>query len=257
MGGAALQTLVRAGVGRVGIADFDRFEATNLNRQVFASSESIGEEKTHATREALLRINPELDVEIFGSDWVDHLDHILDRYHVVVNGMDDLRAGIQLYRKARECEATIVDAYTSPYPSVTVVTPRDPRPEERLGYPTLGIPVAELSERHLRLSFMRELSYVSAASTGIRRLDPVVVEEILQGRRPRSSFAPVVITAGNLMAFEAIRALLGLPSGAGHEGYLLDLWTGRIERPGRKMLMRLRRWIASRALDKATRGRSS
>lgn len=251
MGGAALQTLVRAGVGRIGITDPDHFEATNLNRQVFASTESLGEDKTHATREALLKINPELDVEIFGPDWVDHLDHILSRYGVALNGMDDIRAGIQLYRKARERGATIVDAYTSPYPSVTVVTPRDPRPEERLGYPTVGIPVADLTERHLRLSFMRELSYVSATSTGIGKLDPLVLEEILQGLRPRCSFAPVVITAGNLMAFEAIRSLLGLPSGAGHEGYLLDLWGGRVERPGKKILIRLKRWIAERALARA------
>ncbi len=254
MGGAALQALVRAGVGRVAVADFDHFEATGLNRQVFASTENLGRAKTRATRDALLKINPELDIEMFGSEWVDHLDHVLARYPVAVNGMDDVRAGIHLYRKARERGATVIDAYTSPFPSVTVVTPRDPRPEERLGYPTVGIPVAELTEHQLRLSFMRELSYVLAATTGISKLDPVVVEEILRGRRPPSSFAPVAITAGNLMAFEAIRALLGLPSGAGHKGYLLDLWSGRVERPGRKMLMRLKRWIAGRALARAAYG---
>ena len=254
MGGAALQALVRAGVGRVAVADFDHFEATGLNRQVFASTENLGRDKTRATREALLKINPELDVEIFGREWVDHLDHVLGRYPVVVNGMDDIRAGIHLYRKARERNATVIDAYTSPFPSVTVVTPQDPRPEERLGYPTLGIPVRHLTERQLQLSFMRELSYVLAASSGIRKLDPVVAEEILRGRRPHSSFAPVAITAGNLMAFEAIRAVLDLPSGAGHEGYLLDLWGGRVERPGGKMLMRLKRWIAERGLARVAEG---
>ena len=132
MGGAAAEALVRAGVGALALADHDRFEASNLNRQSFAFLDTLGMEKTRVTREALERINPELRIEVFDGDWVDRLDDLLVRYPVVVNGMDDVRATIRLYRKAREHGATVIDAYTSPYPSVTVVRPDDPRPEERL-----------------------------------------------------------------------------------------------------------------------------
>ena len=38
----------------------------------------------------------------------------------------------------RAGKATVIDAYMSPLPSVIVVRPADPRPEERLGFPTLG-----------------------------------------------------------------------------------------------------------------------
>ena len=44
MGGACLASLVRAGVGRIAIADIDRFEVSNLNRQVFANLDTLGEE---------------------------------------------------------------------------------------------------------------------------------------------------------------------------------------------------------------------
>jgi tRNA A37 threonylcarbamoyladenosine dehydratase len=44
MGGACVQSLVRAGVGRLAIADVDRFEVSNLNRQVFATLSTVGEE---------------------------------------------------------------------------------------------------------------------------------------------------------------------------------------------------------------------
>ncbi len=49
MGGACLQALVRAGVGGFAIADFDRFEVSNMNRQVFANLDSVGVGKVAAT----------------------------------------------------------------------------------------------------------------------------------------------------------------------------------------------------------------
>lgn len=233
MGGSAVHALVRAGVGRVTITDPDRFDVSNLNRQVFAYRYGLGRRKADVTCEALLAINPELRVEIVGDDWVDQIDGILPWHRVVVNGMDDVRAGIALYRASRRHGVTVVDAYTSPYPSVTVVGPDDPRPEERLGFPTVGVPAGAITDEQVRASFLREIEYVEGVSTGISRLDPTVVTEILGGQRPRSSFAPVVAIAGNLMAFEAIGCLVDRPTGAGCEGYFVDIWSGRIERPGR------------------------
>jgi hypothetical protein len=60
----------------------------------------------------------------------------------------------------------------------------------------------------------------------------------------------VVIIAGNLMAFEAIGVLLGRPSGPGHRGYFLDLWTGRVERPGLTLMLA---WRRRRALGRLLR----
>src|SRR5687767_701661 len=102
MGGAAVQSLARAGVGNLVIADMDRFEVSNLNRQVFATLDTVGRPKTDATADAIARINPDARITIYGADWVDHLDEILQRERVVINGMDDVVAGIRLYRKARE-----------------------------------------------------------------------------------------------------------------------------------------------------------
>lgn len=257
MGGAAVEALARSGVGTLGIADFDHFEATNLNRQVFASTLTLGRAKTEATREALLRINPDMRVDTYGADWTDRIDEILDAYDVVVNGMDDVRAGIRLYRSARRHGVTVVDAFVSPHPSVTVVRPNDPRPEEWLRFPTVDVPVDELTDEVLAASLLRELSFVAAVSRGLDRLDPDVVAEILRGERPRCSFAPVVIISGNLMAFEAIGVLLGRASGAGYRGYFVDPWSGRVERPGPAPLVALRRRSALRSFSRLSREVSS
>ncbi len=55
--------LAAAGIGRIVIADMDRVEITNLNRQVLFDETSIGTEKSVAVKERLQRLNPHIRVE--------------------------------------------------------------------------------------------------------------------------------------------------------------------------------------------------
>ena len=113
----------------------------------------------------------------------------------------------------------------------------------------------------LELRFTRENLKLVKEKTRLRgikdsRLEDFEVEEILGGSRPRSSFAPVVIVAGNLMAFEAMQAALGRRSGAGYVGYFVNLWTGRCERPRRGLVARTREWLVRWRLEGWARGAS-
>jgi hypothetical protein len=248
MGGAAVQSLVRAGVGHIGIADQDRFELSNVNRQMFANLDTVGATKTGVVANELRRINPDLDLRCWGAEWVDHLPEILTRYPIVVCGMDDMRAAIRLYRCAQERGATVIDAYTAPLPSVTAVRPGDPLPERRLGFPTAGVPWDRITDAQLSTSFSREIEYVLAHSSTARRIDMDVAADVLGGRAARPSFAPIVVTAGNLMAFEAIASALDWPTGTDCRGYFLDPWSGRIERPRRGPVSWVRRRLARRTI---------
>ena len=200
MGGAALQSLVRAGVGNLTIADMDLFERSNLNRQLFATVDTVGRLKVSATAEALARINPNVGLTTYGAEWVERLDEILPAHRVVVNGMDDLAAGIALYRKAREHGATVIDAYTSPLPSVTVVRPADPRPEERLRYPTRRTNWRVLTGEEVDACKRAEALYVMVNSSSAKHIDLHVAAELMAGRRSRPSFAPMVIATGVTVA---------------------------------------------------------
>jgi molybdopterin/thiamine biosynthesis adenylyltransferase len=231
MGGACLQALVRAGVGGFGIADFDRFEVSNMNRQVFANLDSVGVGKVEATVAQIRRVNPELAIETHGQEWVQKLDDLLARYKLVINGMDDIKAGIALYRKAREHGATVIDAYAAPLPSVFVVRPSDPRPEERLQAPTVGKPLEAIDATLTGEYFGREIEWLLVHSSSAKHFDIKVAGELLAGKRKRPSFAPMVITTGNLMAFEAVKVLLGRNDGADNRGYFFNPWAMRVERP--------------------------
>lgn len=248
MGGAALQSLARAGVGGFTLADMDVFETSNLNRQVFATLDTIGQAKVGATCAALARINPHLALTSYGPEWVDRLDDILPDHPVVINGMDDLAAGIALYRKAREHRATVIDAYTAPLPSVTVVRPDDPRPEERLRFPTPGTDWRTLSRAQLDACRTAEALYVMVHSSSAAHIDMRVAAELMAGTRSRPSFAPMVIETGTLMAFEAIMLLLARPSGVDHRGVFLNPWTMAVERPRSGPAAWVRRRVARRVL---------
>jgi hypothetical protein len=231
MGGAAFTALVRAGVGRFAIADIDTFELSNLNRQLFATLDTVGRAKAEAARDAALRINPEAAIEVLGAEWTAELDRLIAGCDVAVNGMDDAGAGVHLYRRARAHGRTVIDAYASPLPSVTVVRPDAPRPEERLGYPTVGVEWTEVTDAMRAECLQREIAWVLTHSSSHRHVDMAVAAEVAAGRRSRFSFSTMVTMAGTLMAEEAIRVLLGRPGGTDHRGYFFNPHRARVERP--------------------------
>lgn len=253
MGGACLQSLARAGVGAFDIADFDSFEVSNLNRQVFSSIPDLGQPKVEVTARKLREIHPELELAVHGREWLSKLDTILPRCRVVVNGMDDIAAGIQLYRAARAHGATVIDAYASTLPSVFVVRPGDPLPEERLGYPTVSVAVEQLTAEMLAGCRVAEVEYVLVHSSTAEAIDMAIAGDIVAGKRARISFAPMVITTGNLMAYEAVAALCGRPQGADFRGWFFNPYRARIERPRAAPVAALRRMLVRQWLGRMAR----
>jgi molybdopterin/thiamine biosynthesis adenylyltransferase len=231
MGAACLLSLARAGIGNFTIADLDVFEISNLNRQVFAFTDTVGKDKAATAAEAVMRINPQLKLQVLGKEWLDRIDELARSHAVIVNGTDDTQASVALYRAAQTNRASVIDAYASPLPSVYVVRPDDPRPEERLRYPTMGKDWRQITEQDRAQSFMRELEWVMVHSSARKHVDLGIAAELAAGKRKRFSFAPMVITTGNLMAYETIRLILAKPGGADHRGYFLNPHDLKIEKP--------------------------
>lgn len=231
MGGACFLALVRAGVGRFAVCDIDVFETSNMNRQVFAFTDTVGRDKAEVACAAARRINPDVEIERLGAEWVDRVSGLAARYSVIVNGTDDIAASIALYRAAKVAGATVIDAYASPLPSVIVVRPGDPRPEERLKYPTRGKALDAIRPEDLRASFMKELEYVMVHSSSAKHVDLDAAAALAAGTAKRMSFAPMVISTGCLMAYEALWLLMGRRSRTDCRGWFLNAFAGQTERP--------------------------
>lgn len=89
VGGAYAVTLARAGIGKFHLADFDRFEIANFNRQYGATLSTIGRSKTEVMREMILSINPAAEVITFDEGVAQNsVERFLNGVGVVLDGLD-------------------------------------------------------------------------------------------------------------------------------------------------------------------------
>jgi hypothetical protein len=250
MGGAALMALARAGVGNFIIADLDGFEISNLNRQVFAFTDTVGRHKAEASADIIKRINPDANVEVLKAGWPHAIDRICSEVQVIVNGTDDLVASLQLYRCARRADLTVIDAYASPLPSVYVTRPHEASPEERLAFPTVGKELSAITPQDRSLAFQAEAVHVLVHSSSRHYVDLDLAGEVAAGKRSRMSFAPMVITTGMLMAYEAIAQILDKPTGTDCRGWFFNPHKPAVEKPRSRLVELVMKPIVRRFLER-------
>jgi N-acyl amino acid synthase of PEP-CTERM/exosortase system len=89
VGGSHLLTMTRLGIGAFNIADFDRFELVNFNRQAGAKLSTLGLSKAEVLAGMARDINPELQLNIYSEGVTSkNLDAFLDGVAVYVDGLD-------------------------------------------------------------------------------------------------------------------------------------------------------------------------
>ena len=89
VGGAHLLTLARLGLGNFNIADFDRFEVHNFNRQVGAVMATLDQPKAEVLAGMAREINPEADIRVHGEGVTpENVDEFLRDVDVYVDGID-------------------------------------------------------------------------------------------------------------------------------------------------------------------------
>lgn len=90
LGSPTLLYLAAAGVGTLGVIDFDRVDESNLQRQVIHTVDSIGELKVESARQAIARLNPLVKV-IAHSDRLeaDMAVELFSRYDLILDGTDN------------------------------------------------------------------------------------------------------------------------------------------------------------------------
>lgn len=89
VGGVHLLTLARLGVGRFHIADFDRFELPNFNRQIGATVSSVGQPKAAVLAQMARDINPTAEIRIFDAGVTDaNRTEFLRGVDVYLDGLD-------------------------------------------------------------------------------------------------------------------------------------------------------------------------
>ena len=90
LGSPMLLYLAAAGIGKIGIIDFDRVDETNLQRQILYTMEDIGQPKAATARLKLLALNPHLEVEVYDEQLTsENALPIISGYDIVADGTDN------------------------------------------------------------------------------------------------------------------------------------------------------------------------
>lgn len=99
VGGSHLLTLTRLGIEAFNLADFDRFDTANLNRQAGAFQSTLGEPKVDVLARMARDINPDIDTRLFpGGVTHDNIDEFLSGVDLYIDGLDffvlDIRSAV-------------------------------------------------------------------------------------------------------------------------------------------------------------------
>jgi len=107
VGSWCAESLVRSGIRRLTLVDSDRVCITNINRQLHATTLTVGKVKTEALKSRLLEINPSAKIQtlqkIYEPETSDSFN--LDSYDFIIDAIDSLNNKIDLIRKATRTRA--------------------------------------------------------------------------------------------------------------------------------------------------------
>ena len=113
VGGHVCEALVRAGIGEIHIVDGDTVAESNINRQIIATRDNIGQPKVEAMAERIRSINPECRVKGFQMFFLPgetsgSMDFI--GYDYVVDAVDTVAAKLEIIEKAKAAGVPVISS---------------------------------------------------------------------------------------------------------------------------------------------------
>lgn len=107
VGGWCAEGLLRSGITHITIVDSDRVSVTNINRQVVATTKTVGRVKVEALKEHLLEINPHAQIVALQKIYCDedHESFCLDDYDYIIDAVDSLKDKVSLILRATSSRA--------------------------------------------------------------------------------------------------------------------------------------------------------
>ncbi len=112
VGGYAVEALVRAGVGAIDVIDGDVISESNLNRQIIATRNVVGQDKVEVIARRISSINPQCQVTPRKMFFLPENSYEFDfsRYDYVIDAVDTVAAKVEIILKAKEADVPVISA---------------------------------------------------------------------------------------------------------------------------------------------------
>lgn len=214
VGGYTVEALVRSGVGAVDLIDDDKICLSNINRQIYATTKTVGRYKTEVAAERITEINPEAKVRLYNLFYTPETAGQFDfsQYDYIVDAIDTVTGKIALVENAEKTKTPIIS-------SMGAGNKLDPTLFEVADiYQTSVCPLAKVMRTELRRRGIQKLKVVyskeppikpsGAPDIGCREqgvCQSEIAEKYPQRRQIPGSTAFVPSVAGLILAGEVVK----------------------------------------------------
>ena len=206
VGSYAVEALARAGVGKLILVDHDTVCISNINRQIHATTKTVGQPKAALMKARVLEINPEAEVIVYEEAYTaQSAEHLLStEYDYVIDAIDMVTSKIDLIVRCKAMNIPIISAMGAANkldPTKLVVTDI---------YKTSMCPLAKVMRKELKARHVKKLKVVYSTEAPIKPDQNLKHGGAGASRRetPGSvSFVPSV--SGLIIAGEVVRSLIG------------------------------------------------
>lgn len=199
VGGYVVEALVRSGIGELTIVDKDEVAESNINRQIIATTGTIGQKKVDVMEQRILDINPGCIVHKYACFYLPETADQFEfaEYDYVVDAVDTVTAKIEIILRAEAANVPVIS-------SMGAGNKLDPTAFEVADiYKTSVCPLARVMRRELKKRNINKLKVVYSKEEPLRS----GIQEEGSVKRAPGSIAFVPSVAGLILAGEVVKDL--------------------------------------------------
>ena len=203
VGSFVCEGLARSGIGNFVLVDFDKIDKSNINRQLIATTKTVGKYKVDLMKERILEINPDAKVEVYREFYMadSESDIITEDLSYAVDCVDTIMAKIAIICKCNELDVPVMS-------SMGTGNKLDPSLFEVADiYETSICPLARIMKKDLKKRNIEKLKVVYSPEMPINTNDHAINQNRKFKVKGSVSFVPSV--AGLMIAGEVIKDIAG------------------------------------------------
>lgn len=205
VGGYCLEALARSGVGAIDIVDNDTVAESNINRQIYALSSTVGKDKADVAKARISDINPDCAVTVHKLFYLpENADEIdLNKYDYIVDAIDTVAAKLCLIERAKSAGVKIISA-------MGAGNKLDPTGFKVADiYKTSGCPLARVMRLECKKRGIKDLKVVYSDEKAVKPVSKTETgDDNCKRRSVPASIAFVPSVMGLIIAAEVVKDLL-------------------------------------------------
>ena len=207
VGSYVVEALVRAGVGTFTLVDNDVYSTSNLNRQLYATTKTVGLPKTEVCKARILEINPNATVNVVNAFVLENNNDGINfsSFNYVVDAIDTVSGKLSIIKRSKDLGVPVISCMSAGNKlDATAFKVADL-------FKTKVCPLCKIMRKLVKERGVNELKVVYSEEEPLKITEESLINTELKGNRPAPnsvSFVPSVM--GLIAGGEVIKDIVGL-----------------------------------------------